>query len=102
MENFMLDNAVDIFGITGTFVVLSIFVIVYFAYELGKKKMPDSYNTDKIQCDKYSENMDNKGIPYQVLQLTYCNEKPLSTNCVFWNSKNLCELTKNEKCKFFK
>ena len=98
----MMDNAVDIFGITGTFVVLLIFLSVYFAYKFGQNKVPDSYNTNRVQCDKYSEKMEKIGTPYQILELTHCNGKPLSINCIFWNSKKLCELTKNEKCKFFK
>ena len=102
MEKFILDNSIDIFGITGTFIVLLISGIIYLAYKLGQKKFPDSYNTDKIQCDKYAESMEKKGFPYQTLQLTHCNGKPLSTNCIFWKSKNLCELTESEKCSFFK
>ena len=102
MEMFILDNSVDIFGVTGTFVVLLICVIVYLAYKLGQKKVPDSYNTNKIQCDKYTESMEQKGFPYQILQLTHCNGKPLSTNYIFWKSKNLCKLIENKKYKFFK
>ncbi len=103
MEQFMIDNAKGIFGATGTFVLILIGGLVYLAFKLGKKQVSDSYDTSKVQCDIYSDAMNQRKniMGYQVLQLTHCNGKPLSLNCTFWKPKNKCELTENGKCKFF-
>ena len=101
MEEFMIKNAVSIFGITGTFIVLIISIVAYLAFKLGKKQVPDSYNTDRAQCKIYEDEMNKKMVPFQILELTHCNGKPLSTNCIYWKPKNKCELSENNKCKFF-
>jgi hypothetical protein len=99
----MIDNTVSVFGATGTFVLILIGGLVYLGFKLGQKQVPDSYDTSKVQCDIYSDAMNRKNswMPYQILQLTHFNGKPLSLNCTFWKPKNKCELTENGKCKFF-
>ncbi|MFA7091278.1 MAG: hypothetical protein WC149_05475 [Arcobacteraceae bacterium] len=101
MEDFLINNSISIFGITGTFIILVIGIVGYLSFKLGQKKIPDSYNTDNAQCEKYASSMDEKGFPYQRLQITHCNGKVLSTNCIFWKAKNKCELIEDKKCKFF-
>jgi hypothetical protein len=99
----MIDNAVGVFGVTGTFILILIVGLIYLTFNLGKKQVPDSYDTNKVQCDIYSDSMNKRKniMGYQVLQLTHVNKKALSTNCTFWKPKNKCELTENGKCKFF-
>lgn len=100
-ENFLLNNTISLFGITGTFIIVIIMIIAYLSFKLGKKQVPDSYNTNRVQCNDYTNEMEKKNIPYLFLEVTYCNGKPLNTNCVFWKSRNICELHPQKKCKFF-
>jgi len=44
----MIDNAKSIFGATGTFVLILTGGLVYLAFKLGKKQVPDSYDTSKV------------------------------------------------------
>ena len=101
IEKFMLDNSISLFGMTGTFVLVVIGIIAYLSFKLGKKQVPDSYNTNRVQCSHYTDEMEKKGFPYQFLEMTYCNGKPLNTNCPYWKSKNTCTLHSRAKCKFF-
>lgn len=100
-EQFMLENSIGLFGITGTFILVVIGVIAYLSFKLGKKQIPDSYNTNRVQCSDYTSEMEKKSFPYQSLEMTYCNGKPLNTNCPYWKSKNKCTLHPGTKCKFF-
>ena len=45
--------------------------------------------------------MEKKGFPYQYLEITYCNSKPLNTNCPYWKPKKVCEINSQNKCRFF-
>lgn len=101
IEKFMLENSIGLFGITGTFILILIAVIAYLSFILGKKQVPDSYNTNRVQCSEYTEKMEKRGVPYQYLEITYCNSKPLNTNCPYWKSKIKCTLSSRDKCKFF-
>lgn len=100
-EDFILNSSIGLFGISGTFIIIVILIIAYLSFKLGKKQVPDSYNTSRVQCTKYTNEMEKKNMPYQKLELTYCNGKPLMTSCTYWKSKNICELHPDIKCKFF-
>ena len=99
----MIDHSNEFFGATGTFILILFGGLIYLAFKLGKKQVPDSYDTSKVQCDTYSDAMKQRKniMGYQNLQLTHFNGKSLSINCTFWKPKNKCELTENGKCKFF-
>jgi hypothetical protein len=101
IDKFFLENFISLFGITGTFVIIMIGIIAYLSFKIGKKQVPDSYNTNKVQCIDYTNEMEKKGFPYQYLEMTYCNSKPLNTNCPYWKSKKVCEINSQNKCKFF-
>ena len=101
VEGFLLSNSISLLGSNGTFIIVIIGIISYLSFKLGKKQIPDSYNTNKVQCNDYANEMEKKKMPYQFLQITYFNGKPLNTNCPYWKSKNICELHSQRKCKFF-
>ena len=101
IDKFLLDNSISFFGITGTFVIIIIVIIAYLSFKLGKKQVPDSYNTNRVQCIEYTNDMEKKGFPYQYLEITYCNSKPLNTNCPYWKPKKVCGINSQNKCKFF-
>lgn len=92
IDKFLLDNSISLFGITGTFIIIIIGIIAYLSFKLGKKQVPDSYNTNKVQCIEYTNEMEKKGFPYQYLEITYCNSKPLNTNCPYWKPKKFVKL----------
>ncbi len=101
IDKFLLDNSISLFGITGTFTIILIGIIAYLSFKLGKKQVADSYNTNRVQCTDYTNEMEKKGFPYQYLEMTYCNGKPLNTNCPYWQPKKVCEINPKNKCKFF-
>ena len=101
IAKFLLDNLIGLFGNNITFFIVLIGIVAYVFFRLGKKQVPDSYNTNRVQCNDYINEMEKKGYPYQHLEMTYCNSKPLNTNCPYWKSKNICELHSKAKCKFF-
>ena len=101
IDTFFLENFISLFGITGTFVIIMIGIIAYLSFKIGKKQVPDSYNTNKVQCIDYTNEMEKKGFPYQYLEMTYCNGKPLNTNCPYWQPKKVCEINTKNKYKFF-
>lgn len=101
VEAFILNSSISLLGVTGTLVIVAMGIIAYLSFKLGKKQVPDSYNTNRVQCSDYTNEMEKKGFPYQSLEMTYCNGKPLNTNCPYWKSKNTCTLHSRVKCKFF-
>ena len=60
IDKFLLDNSISFFGITGTFVIIIIVIIAYLSFKLGKKQVPDSYNTNRVQCIEYTNEMEKK------------------------------------------
>jgi len=101
IDKFLLQNSIGLFGITGTFAIIMIGIIAYLSFKLGKKQVQDSYNTNRVQCTDYTSEMEKKKMPYQYLEMTYCNGKPLNTNCPYWKPKKVCEINPKNKCKFF-
>lgn len=100
IEAFVLNNSINFLEITGTFIIIIIGIIAFLSFKLGKKQTLDSYNTNRVQCNQYTNEMEKKKMLYQFLEITYCNGKPLNTNCPYWKLKNRCELQTKIKCKF--
>lgn len=68
IDKFLLDNSISLFGITGTFTIILIGIIAYLSFKLGKKQVADSYNTNRVQCTDYTNEMEKKRFSLSIFR----------------------------------
>ena len=76
-------------------------ITIYGVFKFGKKQVVNNYNTKDVKCKEYAKEIEIQNVSCQSLELTYCNNKPVCTNCIYWLPKDKCLLFDNTRCKLF-